>query len=307
MGVRRIGFLGLGVMGSAMAERLLGAGFEVAVFNRTPEKAAALAAQGARVASRPAEAARDVDVLLVSVAGERAVRAVLTGEQGALAAAPPGTVVADLSTVAPPEARELAEMVAGAGHRPLDARVLGNGQHARDGGLRFMLGGDAADVAVVRPVLDVLGKDVVHLGGHGTGAAAKVALNLLMGVQLQAVSEAVVLARRAGLSAERMLELIGASGYASPMVRFKSGVMARRAFARADFRLALMRKDLHLALADARRLEVALPATEAACEVLTAGANDGLGELDCAAVLLEMERRAGLTGPDDEQEHESGD
>ncbi len=241
-------------------------------------------------------------MLLVSVAGDQAVRTVLSGPDGALAAAPPSTVVADLSTVAPPEARELAGVVAEAGHRPLDARVLGNVEHAREGGLRFLIGGDASDLAALRPVLDVLAKDVVHLGGHGTGAAAKVALNLLMGVQLQALSEAVVLGRRAGLCAEQLLDMIAASGYASPMMRFKSGVMARRAFGRADFRLALMRKDLRLALADAQRLEVALPATEAAYEVLTAADDEGLGDLDCAGVLLENERRAGLAVSDEARE-----
>jgi 3-hydroxyisobutyrate dehydrogenase len=297
MGMQRIGFVGLGVMGSGMAGRLMDAGFEVAVYNRTKEKTAELAGRGARVGATPADVAVGADVLLISVATEDAVREVLFGENGALAVAQPGTVVADMSTVSPDAAQELAGLIVEAGHRPLDARVLGNGQHAKDGELRFMIGGEAADVELVRPVLEVLAKEIVHLGGHGTGATAKVALNLLMGVQLQALSEAVIFGERAGLDRNQLIGLIAASGYSSPMMKFKSGVMARRAFERADFRLSLMRKDLLLAIADAQRMGVPMPATTASYEVLTSAVNAGLGELDCAAVLSEVERMSGTTPP----------
>ncbi|MEV6848439.1 NAD(P)-dependent oxidoreductase [Actinoplanes sp. NPDC051411] len=291
---QRIGFVGLGVMGSGMVRRLLAAGFEVAVFNRSADKAAELAPLGARLAASPGEAAASSDVVLISVATADAVRAVLTGDDGVLAAAAPGTVIADLSTVSPDAAREFATMIAGAGHRPLDARVLGNGRHAEQGELRFMIGGEATDVDALKPVLDVLAKDVVHLGGHGLGAVAKVALNMLMGVQLQAMSEAVVLGVRAGLNREQLIEMIVASGYSSPMMRFKGQAMLRRDYQRADFRLSLMRKDLMLAMTEAQRLAVPLPAVTAAYEMLTAALNDGSGELDCAAVLGQVEKAAGI-------------
>lgn len=295
MGIQRIGFLGLGAMGSGMAGRLAQAGFEVSVYNRTAAKAAPLAELGVRVADRPALAARSVDVLVLGLASAAAVESVLFGEDGALTTAAAGTLIADTSTVSPDAARHLASRLAADGHRALDACVLGNAQHAASGELRFMIGGSHADVLALRPVLDVLAKDVVHVGDHGMGATAKVAMNLLMGVQLQAFAEAVVFGERAGLNRADLIRMITASGYSSPMMKFKGGVMARRSFERADFRLSLMRKNMLLALAEGQRHGVPMPATSASHDVLTAAVNAGLGELDCAAILAEVERSSGAT------------
>jgi 3-hydroxyisobutyrate dehydrogenase len=291
----RIGFLGLGAMGSGMVARLADHGYAVAVYNRTADKVAPLTERGVRAATSPADAARDADLLLVSLATADVVAGMLFGDGAALAATAPDAIVADMSTVSPAAAREQAERIAATGRRALDACVLGNAHHARDGELRFMIGGSAQDVERIRPVLEVLGKQTVHLGDAGMGATAKVAMNLLMGVQLQAMSEAVLFGERAGLDRNQLIDMIAASGYCSPMLRFKSRVMAERAFERADFKLGLMRKDLQLALTDAQRLGVPMPSVTASFEVLTAAANAGLGELDCAAVLTEMERRAGIT------------
>lgn len=291
--MQRIGFLGLGAMGSGMASRLAANGFTVSVYNRTTSKAAAIAGPGITIAATPAEAARDVDVLLVSLATAEIVDELLFGSGAALENATPGTIVADMSTVAPDAARAFADQVAAAGHRALDACVLGNAQHSKDGELRFMIGGDASDVALLQPVFDVLAKEVVHLGDHGKGATAKVAMNLLMGVQMQALAEAIVFGEQAGLDRDQLISMITASGYSSPVMKFKGGVMARRGFEQADFKLSLMRKDLLLALSDAQRLRVPMPATTASYEVLTSAVNAGSGDLDCAAVLTEMERLAG--------------
>jgi 3-hydroxyisobutyrate dehydrogenase len=297
MSMRRIGVLGIGAMGRGMAIRLSESGFEVFVYNRSEEKASPLAEHGIRVAASPAEAAQHADALLLSLATDEAVTQVLTGPQGALAVARPGTLFADTSTVSPDAARASAARIASAGHRALDTCVIGNAQHARSGELRFMVGGDEADLEALRPVLDVLAKEVLHVGGHGMGAAAKVAMNLLMGVELQALSEAIVLGERAGLSRQQLIDMISASGYSSPVMRFKGGVMARRAFGKADFKLSLMRKDLQLALTCAQQLGVPMPVTSASYEVLTLAADAGLGDLDCAAVLRQMEQMAGSAGP----------
>ncbi|HEX4703183.1 MAG TPA: NAD(P)-dependent oxidoreductase [Pseudonocardiaceae bacterium] len=291
--MRRIGFLGLGSMGAGMAVRLADAGFAVSVYNRTAARAKPLAERGIQVADDPARAAAGADTLVLSLATQDAVDEVLFGRDGALAAADGGALIANTSTVSPDDARSTAARIVSAGHRALDACVIGNAQHARDGELRFMIGGDEADVTALRPVLDVLGKQIVHVGDHGMGATAKVAMNLLMGVQLQALAEAVVFGERAGLSRQQLIGMISASGYSSPMMRFKGGVMARREFERADFRLTLMRKDLLLALAEAERLGVPMPATSASCDVLTSAIDAGLGELDCAAVIAQVERMAG--------------
>lgn len=292
MTIARVGVIGVGGMGGAMAQRLAESGFEVTAYNRTPARAIALSGDGIRSADTPALAAAHADVLLLSLSTDEAVHDTLGGANGVLGGAPPGTLVADTSTVSPDAARAIAARVSEAGHRALDACVLGNLRHARDGELRFMIGGAADDVEELRPLLDVLAKDVTHLGGHGMGAAAKVTLNLLMAVELQALAEAVVFGEQAGLDRRQVLEMISASGYSSPVMRFKAGVMARRAFDRADFRLSLMRKDVSLALDQAGRMGVPMPVTAASLDVLTMAVDAGLGDQDCAAILSQVERLA---------------
>ena len=162
-----------------------------------------------RPCSYPAPgAAAHADLLLLSLASDQAVNEMLSGPDGALAGAPPGILNADTSTVSPDAARSIARRVTESGPRALAACVLGNVKHARDGELRFTIG----DVAELRPLLDVLAKDVLHLGGHGMGAAAKVTLNLLMAVEMQALAEAVVFGERAGLDRAQVLDMISASG-----------------------------------------------------------------------------------------------
>ncbi len=294
----RIAFLGLGAMGSGMAARLVDAGFDVTVHNRSAAKSDELAKRGARVATDPADAVRGAQVVLLSLATADVVARALFGPDGAVTGLAPGAVVADLSTVSPDAAVRQAQLLAARGHRGLDACVLGNARHARDGELRFMIGGDAAAVQVLAPVLETLAKEVRHLGPSGSGAKAKIAMNLLMGAQMQALAEAIVYGEAAGLDRDTLISMIAASGYSSPMMAFKCRAMADRTFERADFKLALMRKDLGLVLDQARSLGVALPVTAAGHQVLTAAVERGLGDLDCSAVLVEVERQAGSTRPE---------
>jgi len=288
-GERKVGFIGLGAMGGGMVARLLEAGQHVTVYNRTRSRGAELAERGAVLADTPAEAAAGAEVVFLSLATSDVVESLLFGENGAVEGLPKGAIVADMSTVAPDFARDLAARLATTAHRALDACVLGNAQHAKDGELRFMIGGTEEDAAALTPVIEPLAKEVVHLGPSGMGATAKLALNLLMGVQMQALTEAIVFGERAGLNRGVLIKLIAASGYSSPMVKFKSGVMARRAFEKPDFRLKLMRKDLGLVLAECQRLGVPMPTTSASYDYLTSALNKGLGEHDCAALLAFME------------------
>lgn len=294
--MRRIGFLGLGSMGAGMAGRLVDAGFEVTVHNRTESKAEALRERGARIAPHVKDAVRNADAVFLSLATGEVVEEMLFGAENAAAELRPGTIVADMSTVPPGFARSLATRLAGMGGRAIDACVLGNAQHAEDGELRFMIGGAAQDVEAVRPALQPLAKEITHLGDHGMGATAKLAMNLLMGVQMQALTEAITFGEKAGLDRDVLIKMITASGYSSPVMRFKGGVMQRRAFTHADFKLALMRKDLALVLAEAQRLGVPMPASSASHDVLTAAINAGLAEHDCAAVLVQGERMSGIDG-----------
>lgn len=295
MATKKIAFIGLGAMGGGMAARLLESGAHVTVYNRTRAKGEELAEKGAVLADTPAEAATGAEVVFLSLATSEVVETLLFGENGVVESLPKGAVVADMSTVAPAFAVGLRDRLAKTGHRALDACVLGNAQHARDGELRFMIGGAEEDVATVTPVLSSLAKEIVHLGESGKGATAKLALNLLMGVEMQALAEAVVFGEKAGLDRGTLIRLISASGYSAPVMKFKAGVMARRAFENPDFRLKLMRKDLGLVLAETQRLGVPMPVTAASHDWLTNARNQGLGEHDCAAVIVILEQAAGLS------------
>lgn len=302
MAVRRIGFLGLGAMGSGMAARLVESGFEVTVYNRTRAKSERLGELGAKVADTPAQAADGADLVVLSLAEAAVVEKVLfgsgsvgdavLGSDGALATLPKGALVADASTVPPGFAQELDVRVTRAGFRFLDARILGNAEHARDGELRFMVGGPEADLETARPAFSALAKEITHLGPVGAGATMKLVLNLLMGIEMQALAEAVVFGERAGLPREAVIKAIAASGFSSPVMKFKCGVMARRDFEQPDFRLSLMRKDLGLVLDECRRLQVPMPASAASWSALSGAVEQGLGDLDCAAILQYVEDSA---------------
>jgi len=288
-GGEQVGVIGLGSMGTGMAARLLDRGYRVTAWNRTAARAQALATRGAVPAPSPASAAAHSEFVLISVADQDAVSEVVFGQDGVLGALRPGTVVIDTSTVSPEFARSLTGRLTGAGHQALEARLLGNAQHALSGELRVMAGGEQDTFERARPLLAALGKEVSYLGGSGTAATMKLVLNMLMGVEMQALAEAIVLGEEAGLSRQAVIQTIAASGFSSPVMRFKCGVMGRRAFSPADFRLSLMHKDLALVRAEAQRLKVLMPGAEAAYGVLTSAVRRGMGSLDCAAVVQFLE------------------
>lgn len=289
----RLGVLGLGTMGAGMAHRLLDLGRDLVVYNRTRARAEPLRERGAAVARTPAELGARADTVVVSLADQAAVDEVLFGPEGLVAELPAGGLVVDTSTVDPAFAEALAARIAASGRYALDARVLGNGGHARAGELRLLVGGPAEVVERVRPLLDSMAKEVVHLGDSGRGATAKLVLNMLMGIEMQALAEAVVFAVRAGLPREVALRMISRSGFSSPVMSFKAGVMERAAYDRADFRLDLMLKDMTLVADQAERLGLRLDAAAASRAALAAASAGGLGRLDCAAVLLHLERANG--------------
>ncbi|WP_016905318.1 NAD(P)-dependent oxidoreductase [Streptomyces xiaopingdaonensis] len=290
----RIGVVGLGTMGGGMAARLLDECGRLVVHNRTAARAEPLAARGAEVVADPGEVAAASDVVVLSLADEQAVEQTLFGSHGVLARLPAGGVVVDTSTVSPAFARRTAERVRATGHRLVDACIIGNGVHARQGELRFMVGGEKQIFDEVAPILDVLGKEVRYLGGHGLGASAKVVLNLLMGVEMQMLAEAVVLAQRAGIERGAVLEMISNSGFSSPVMRYKASVMGRGEYGDPQFRLDLMHKDMRLATDEADALGVEAPLCAETRDALAAAAEAGLGDADCAAILAHAESLAGL-------------
>ncbi len=291
---RRIAFIGLGVMGNGMACRLVEAGYDVTVYNRTRAKADEIAGLGARVADSPADAAREADVVMLSLANQEIVARMLFDADGVFETLGKGGYILDMSTVPPDFPREVAARAATAGHHALDACVLGNPMHARQGEMRVMAGGEERDFRAVEPLLEVLGKEVTYLGASGMGATMKLVLNMLMGVQMPALAEAVVFGEQAGLDRQQVLEMIAKSGYSSPVMGFRCAIMGQRNFEFAAFKLGLMRKDMTLVLGEAQKAGVPMPVTESAHAMLTAAQQQGLGDLDVAAMLAFQERMSGV-------------
>jgi 3-hydroxyisobutyrate dehydrogenase len=298
MDKQRIAFIGLGMMGNGMAFRLVEQGFPLTVYNRTREKAAEVEKAGARIADSPADAARDADVVLVSLADQNVVSKMMWGDDGAIPALREGGYVCDMSTVPPDFARDEAEKVEQSGRRRLDACVLGNPFHARTGELRVMIGGDEEDVAALQNIFETIGKDVSHMGPHGMGATMKLVLNMLMGVQMPALAEALVFGEAAGLPRDRMLKMIAGSGYSSPVMDFRCAIIDQRNFDFAAFKLGLMRKDMMLTLEESHKTGVPMPVSEASYASLTAARQMGLGDKDVAAMVAYQERVSGLEGYD---------
>jgi 3-hydroxyisobutyrate dehydrogenase len=275
-----VAVIGLGRMGGAMAARLVDTGQKVVVWNRTPQRSQALAEHGAEVAESPGAAARDADLVLVCVADPDAQRDVLFGDGGVLAGGAVKGVLVSTSTVAPADVVELAR------HTPavLDVGLLGNHQHAREGKLRLYVGGQESTVDQIRPLLEPLAQQVLHAGPLGSGMQLKLLMNLLMGVQVQAMAEAVALGVSGGLDRRTVLDAITVSGFATPVMGFKAKRLGSGNFADPDFRLRLMAKDLGLAVAQGRQDGLRLPLTAAAQQTHAAGVERGYGDEDCAAV-----------------------
>lgn len=294
MAAERIGFIGLGNMGAGMAERLAESGYTIAVYNRTREKTDGAAKLGARVAETPADAAGEADVVMLSLSNQDAVRSMLYGENGAFGALREGGYIVDMSTVPPEFCVETAQKAAQSGYKAIEACVYGAPFHARSGELRVMVGGSEADFEAVQPILSAVGKQVTLMGSNGMGATMKIVLNMLMGIQMPALAEAVVFGERAGLDRERILEAINGTGYSSPVMNMRCPMMAERRFRPPMFRLGLMRKDMMLVLERSQELGVPMPVSESAYSMLTAAAAQGLGDLDVSAIVAFQERMAGL-------------
>jgi len=261
--------IGLGLMGKPMAANLLKAGFSLVVWNRTGAKAEELVRAGAKLAGTPREAAAASDVLLTIVSDPPALEAVLWGDMGALGGLRRGSTYIDSSTVAPALARRIAAACAERGVEFLDAPVTGGTWGAEKGELVFMVGGKQETLEGVVPVLGALGKRWFYLGPHGAGQTVKLAMNMILALQVDALAEALALVTAGGVPGERLVEVMQSSMARSPLLDIKAPMMLERKYA-PSFPLRLMHKDLGLALDLANQLGVALPATAAAREIYNA-------------------------------------
>ncbi|MFD2169177.1 NAD(P)-dependent oxidoreductase [Tumebacillus lipolyticus] len=288
-----IGWIGLGNMGRPMVSNLLKAGYEVTVYNRTAGNAAPLVEQGAKLASSPKELAEQVELVITMVSDADALQAVLAGESGVLAGVRAGQTVIDMSTVAPDMSRNAAAQLLEKGVQFLDAPVSGSVKPATDGTLVILVGGDRNSFDQHVPIFEVLGKKAFYFGPNGAGASAKLAINMLLGISLQGLSEALVLGAKAGLDRATLLEMIGTTACASPIVALKTQNILADQY-QAAFALKHMEKDFGLALEAARKSETALPATAAAHQTFVAAKANGHGEEDIMAILLQLEQMSGL-------------
>jgi 2-hydroxy-3-oxopropionate reductase len=285
---RKIGLIGLGLMGRPMGMNLLKAGHSLTVWNRTPARAQELVAAGAVLAKAPREVAASSDVLLSIVSDPPALESVLWGNEGkndgALGGLKAGSIYIDSSTVSPVLEKKISLACKERGVRFLDAPVTGGDWGAREGNLVFMIGGDAETLKEVEPVLGVMGKKWFHLGPNGAGQTMKLAMNALLALQVGAMAEAIALVTKAGLSGEQLVEVMQASMVRSGLLDLKSPLMLKGDF-KPSFPLRLMHKDLGLALDLANQLGVALPATAAAREVYNYVKGESKEDLDYSAVM----------------------
>jgi len=280
----RIAFLGLGIMGSGMARRLLANGFPLTVYNRNPEKSKPFADEGAGVAPSPHEAASEAEVVISMVADDIASRSLWLGDSGALAAAKPGTVCIESSTVTVDWVRELADTVQKRNCELLDAPVTGSKIHAANGELNFLVGGNPATIEKVRPIFSAMGKTILPMGPTGSGALIKLINNFVCGTQVAALAEALAMVERGGLDRAKALEVLANGAPGSPLVKTVSARMTKPDYT-PNFPLRLLAKDLGYAILEGGKLSVELLTVTAALKVFQQAMVAGYGEKDMAAVV----------------------
>jgi 3-hydroxyisobutyrate dehydrogenase-like beta-hydroxyacid dehydrogenase len=288
-----VGYVGLGVMGQSIVRRLLAAGHQVTVWNRTREKAESLLAEGARWAETPREVAAAGEFVFTMVTNTEAVRAVTEGDDGILAGLRPGAIYIDMSTASPANTHVLAERVAAAGASMLDSPVSGTSVTVDQGKASLMVGGESDAFERAKPVLESIGPTVIHVGPSGSAVTMKIAVNLSLAVQMLAFSEGVLLAEKSGIPREKAVEVMLASVIASPMVAYRGPLVLGHPD-EVWFDCHMMQKDLNLALELGRQLEVPLPTTAATNELLTAANGIGIGERDFAVLFDVLARMAGV-------------
>src|ERR1041385_2566963 len=288
---QRVALFGLGIMGSGMANRLIGAEFPLTVYNRSPEKAITLGASGATVAKTPGEAAARADILISMVADDAASRNLWFGPDGALKSVSPNSILIESSTLTVGWIKELSVAATASGCSLLAAPVTGSKAQAAGGLLRFLVGGPAPALEKARPVLDVLGR-ITHIGPTGSGALMKLVNNFLAGVQAASLAEAIALIEKGGLDREKALEILLNGAPGSPMIRTLSGRMTANDYT-PNFLLRLMAKDLGYVVQEGEKRALELRTAAAALEVFNRAVAAGLGEKDMAAAVEQFRHPAG--------------
>jgi 2-hydroxy-3-oxopropionate reductase len=279
-----VAFIGLGIMGGPMAANLVTAGFDVTGYNRSPEKVKALVEAGGRGADSVAGAVRGADVIITIVPDSPDVEEVTGGDDGIFAHAQDGALYIDMSSIRPDVAVRVAQAGREAGLRVLDAPVSGGEAGAIEGSLSIMVGGEPEDVEAARPVLDALGKTIVHVGPAGSGQTVKAANQLIVAANIQVLAEAVVFLEAYGVDTKAALEVLGGGLAGSTVLQRKGTNMLTREFA-PGFRLALHHKDLGIVTSAAREAGVVIPLGAVVSQLVAALVARGDGGLDHSGLL----------------------
>jgi len=285
----RVAFLGLGIMGQAMATNLVKAGHEVTVWNRSPGKMV----EGAGIAPNPAAAAQGAEVVWLCVADTAAVEKILFGPEGVEHSLAERMIIADSSTISPSATVKFAERVREKGAAYVDAPMTGSKIGAENGTLIFMVGGDEEIIQRLNPLFAAMGKKIFPMGGIGKGQATKLAMNLQIALIFEGVAEALTLATKLGVDPTQLFSLIEATMVRSGVVEYKAPFILQRDFT-PNFPLRLMHKDIRLALEAAKEARVKLPALETVEEIYEMATEDGHRDLDYAATLTLLEKWAGV-------------
>ncbi len=291
MAQTKIALLGLGLMGSGMAGRLLDAGYPLTVYNRTPEKAKPFVERGAKPANSPAEAASEAEIILSMLADDNACRETWLGKQGALDGAAPGAVLVESSTVTVGWIEELGRAAKKRNLDLIDSPVTGSKPQAAAGQLLFLVGGSETVLARITPVLQSMSRGMVYLGPSGSGARMKLINNFMSGVQTASLAEAVGLIERSGMDSEKAIRVLTEGAPGSPMVKTISGRMEARQY-EPQFTTTLMAKDLRYALGEGKQHSLALSTCAAALNVFEGAIAAGLGEKDISSIVQQFREKS---------------
>jgi 3-hydroxyisobutyrate dehydrogenase-like beta-hydroxyacid dehydrogenase len=291
--MKRIGLIGIGLMGQHMARRLLEGGYPLAVWNRTAEKANSLLAAGANWADSPKGVAQASDVVITMVTDSKASEGVICGTNGVLEGAHPGLILIDMGSIAPEVSRSIAIRARAGGVSMLDAPVTGNPKVASEGKLGIMVGGPRETFETCLPILEKMGIKIVYVGENGTGSTLKLINNLILGIAIEAVAEAFVLATKVGIDPQRVIEITSVGGARTGAMETRGPRMAKHEFT-PHFSTNNMYKDLSSAMRLAEEAGVSLPAASISMEMLRAAKSQGKGDLDSCAVMTVLEALANI-------------
>jgi 3-hydroxyisobutyrate dehydrogenase-like beta-hydroxyacid dehydrogenase len=291
--IKKISYLGLGTMGSGMVSNLLKAGYELTVWNRSVERNKPFARKGARVADTPANAVRDVDLVMYSLSNDQAVEEVVFGANGILSGINAGQIAMDMSTVLPATSLREQEAYSKRGADFLDAPVFGSKKEAADAKLWIMAAGKRDAFKKVKPVLQHLGQTIHYFGKNGNAAAMKLVGNLIVALEMEALAEGLVLAQKAGLDLSTVMEVVKVADFRSPLLVSNGRNILKRDFS-TSFALKLMLKDAGLIEKFAGSLQSPIPALHVVQKNLESAVALGFGKENASAVIKALEKEAGV-------------